>query len=136
MGTHPIFESDFDCLTECSPGRAFDLSGQIRSNCRFRSMVCPDLTLRLPIPPRSRPENSLPSWPTLTTSPTLLAKTIGRRFFHEPICAQCRQALGIECGCRRNGNGNHNARTLWDDGGKWQDEHFERSRVRLFQNPQ
>merc|ERR1711953_1050452 len=20
MGTHPIFESDFDCLTECSPG--------------------------------------------------------------------------------------------------------------------
>merc|ERR1712142_137338 len=21
MGTHPIFESDFDCLTECSPGQ-------------------------------------------------------------------------------------------------------------------
>merc|ERR1712130_581492 len=74
MGTHPIFESDFDCLTECSPGRALDLSGQIRSNCRFRSMVCPDLTLRLPILPRSRPENSLPSWPTLTMSPTLLVK--------------------------------------------------------------
>merc|ERR1712226_212130 len=23
MGTHPIFESDFDCLTECSQGRSF-----------------------------------------------------------------------------------------------------------------
>jgi len=23
MGTHPIFESDFDCLTECHPARKF-----------------------------------------------------------------------------------------------------------------
>jgi len=22
MGTHPIFESDFDCLTECKNGRS------------------------------------------------------------------------------------------------------------------
>merc|ERR1711908_74350 len=46
MGTHPIFESDFDCLTEkdeyFSPRRRYEpLAGHIAANCEdFEVEVC------------------------------------------------------------------------------------------------
>merc|ERR1712037_656927 len=80
MGTHPIFESDFDCLTEwtdfwpsqpaCSPDEPSSLPS------RLADMVTPvsQLPSSLLIPPTSD-HWVLFSWPLLTSQPSISTMT-------------------------------------------------------------
>merc|ERR1712227_596757 len=65
MGTHPIFESDFDCLTECCLDSPPDQPAHW-SPPQSRSTAFPVHMLLLPTPPPSLPDKRKPSpliWP-------------------------------------------------------------------------
>merc|ERR1739848_474139 len=83
MGTHPIFESDFDCLTECYPNSLARLGVLRRDNCPPRQL-CPAKLVQpklhrfwknalLVHQPRAIWKRPDKSWPLVTVLPVSMA---------------------------------------------------------------
>merc|ERR1712168_1167098 len=90
MGTHPIFESDFDCLTDCRKKKKL----QFRQLRRKNDLTIAQLRDRLvkQVSPQIRPHAPIRSFPPISPASSYFRVTVPLSDEHFPMRLKYRRA--------------------------------------------